>query len=304
MSRVGARRGFTLVELMLAGLITTFVLGVVSLSLSQLSRAKTGTKQQLEAYLRADSALTTLRRDLISTLRDRDLYWTRLLLTDAVAATPLGQLERDEILVFNAQLRPIRDLDFIGDGTEFETQYRVSDDALGPALWQRRDAVPDEFPRGGGVATPIAAGILALSLEVYDGEEWFPDWDSDFDGLPWAIRATVLASGHRDGQDPYDAPLAVLRTTIPLDRVPPPAEPPAPEETEEDLPETGEDGEAGGAGAGGAAPPPDLPAPPGGSGRGSAGGSGGGTVGGAGGGVRGGAGTAPPDSGGRAGGRN
>ncbi len=225
-----SRRGFTLVELMVAALMTAFVLGAVSMSLSQLSRAKSSAREQLTAHLRADAALNLVRREVITVLRDTDLFWTRLLITDYAVSSPEGPLDRDEILAFNSQIRPIRDLDFIGDGVEFETHLRIEEDADGIVLWHRRDAVPDEYPRGGGVATPVIDGVVSLGMEAYDGDLWYPSWDSDFDGLPLAIRVTVVASGCRDGQDPYDATLAILRTVIPIDRVPPPVEPPAEEE--------------------------------------------------------------------------
>ncbi len=225
-----SRRGFTLVELMIAAVMTAFVLGAVSLSLSQLSRAKSGAREQLTAHLRADAALNLVRREIITVLRDQDLFWTRLLVTDHAISSPFGQMDRDEILAFNSQLRPIRDLDFIGDGAEFETHVRIEEDANGIVLWHRRDAVPDKYPRGGGIATPVIDGVVSLGMEAYDGDLWYPSWDSDFDGLPLAIRVTVVASGCRDGQDPYDATLAILRTVIPIDRVPPPYEPPAEED--------------------------------------------------------------------------
>ena len=84
--------GFTLVELLLAGVITAFVLGAVSLCLRQLSDAKGSSRLQLQAYLRADSALSALRRDLVTLLRDQDLFWTRVLLLDGVV---YGHLDVD-----------------------------------------------------------------------------------------------------------------------------------------------------------------------------------------------------------------
>jgi hypothetical protein len=226
--------------MMLAGVITAFLLGAVSMSLSQLSQSRTRSRMHLEAHLRADTALSALRRNIASVLRDEDLFWTRLLLTDGATSTPIGVADRDEILVFNTRLRPIRDLDFVGDGMEFETQFRIEEDALGPVLWQRRDAVPDEYPRGGGVATPLVPGVISLSMEAYDGDLWYQDWDSDIDGLPLAVRATVIATGQSDGEDILNAPLATLRTVIPIDRVRPPVE-----ESEPELPLEGEQEEGG-----------------------------------------------------------
>ncbi len=260
--RNGPRRAFTLAELLVAGVIIAFVWGAVTTGLRQLAIARGATRTQLDAYLRADAALTHLRRDLCSVLRSDDLFWTRVLLTDGSVNMGRGYVDRDEILVFNSQVRPVRRIDYIGEGMEYETQYRIQDDDLGPVLWQRRDPVPDEYLLGGGVATPLADGIVSLAIQAYDGEQWYENWDSDIDGLPWALRVMVTASGHRPGEDPMEAPLAMLRTVIPIDRVPlPPTEEEGAEagggEAAGEPGETGDTGGASGSGGGdgGAAPP-------------------------------------------------
>jgi len=248
-NRIPVRRAFTLVEVMVAGVITALVLGSVSGSLAQLGRAKNTCKQRLEAYLRADAAMNALRRDIITVVRSDDLFDTRLLLYHDILSTPVGDVDRDEILIFNTRLRPVRDIStFTGEGMEYETQYRVEEDEFGPALWQRRDTLPDEYLQGGGMIKPAVENIVGLAIEAYDGDKWYEEWDSDYDGLPLAVRITVIASGCRDDQDVYDAPLAVLRTAVPIDRV---LQPKDHFEAEEALLRELEAEEAGEAGLGG-----------------------------------------------------
>lgn len=213
------RRCFTLVELIVAGVLTSFVLGSISVSLTNLVRAKTSSRQRLEAYLRADSALSMIRRDVVSIIRSDDLFWTRLLLIDGAKETPGGRMDRDEILIFNNRLKPVRQTEFNGEGMEYETQYRIQEDDLAPNLWSRRDPMPDEYPLGGGVATPVTNGMLGLKLEAYDGYQWHDQWDSDLEGLPLAIRITVTTSGDYIYEDVYDAPRATLRTVVSIDRI-------------------------------------------------------------------------------------
>jgi hypothetical protein len=165
-------------------------------------------------------ALNALRRDIVSVIRSDDLFDSQLLLYHDIIPTPAGDMDRDEILVFNTRLRAVRDLStFTGEGMEYESHYRIEEDEYGPALWQRRDALPDQYLQGGGMARPTVESIIGLAIEAYDGDQWYDEWDSDYDGLPLAVRITVTASGGREEDDPYQAPLAVLRTVVPIDRV-------------------------------------------------------------------------------------
>ncbi len=228
------RGGFTLIEVLLASIIATFVLGSIALTMTQLSRLKETSKLRLDAHLRAEAALNALRRDVASVIRSDDLYWTRLLIREGTVISPMGvDLMRDEILVFNNRLSAIQDLNFSGEGTQYETQYRIEETPLGTMLWQRRDPVPDENPLAGGIATPLVESVIAMKLEAYDGYEWTSQWDSDERGLPLAVRVTVMASGARSAETLYDGPFAQLRTVVPIDRVLPPLD--AMKPTKEEL---------------------------------------------------------------------
>ena len=245
--RRNARRGFTLLELILAGSISVLVLITVTTSLARIGQARLISQDKLIAYLRADSALQNLRRDAASTIRDSDLFNSRVLLINNSRSMNVGgnkmDLGRDDLLIFAHRLRPLGQIEYNGEGLEYETQYRVDDDQIGPALWQRRDPVPDDNPAGGGIATPITEGVIGLDIEGYDGESWYEDWDSDIDGLPWALRFTVTAVGAEDPANAYERPGSVvsLMTQVAIDRIIPPyEEPEEPEEEEEQLdPEAG-----------------------------------------------------------------
>lgn len=295
------RRAFTLVEVMVALVITAFVLGAIFLSLGQMTKARAASRQRMIAHVRADAALNAIRRDLASVIRSDDLFWTRLRITDGVGNAPFGRVDRDELLIFNTRLRPIRgDRDY-GEGIEYETQYRVSDEAGGTVLWQRRDAIPDEYPDGGGVVVPVVEGVVGVNFEAYDGESWLETWESDFSGLPYAVRITVTVP---ITESEYDRPV-VLRTVVSVDRVLPPFDTGLLEEEEGEgegtttpptnpgtTPPTNQGGGAGGGGGGGRGPvvvprgggrgpgggdrPPGGGAGGGGGGRGPGGGGGGG----------------------------
>ncbi|MHC5024862.1 MAG: prepilin-type N-terminal cleavage/methylation domain-containing protein, partial [Planctomycetota bacterium] len=218
-SRPRARRGFTLIELLIAGLVTAFVLSSISMTLANLGRSKSVSNHRLAAHLRADAALNAIRRDIASIVRTDDLFYTRFLLMHGETRVAGEMVERDELVMFCNRFRPLRDIDFHGEGLEYETQYRIEEDEFGPVLWLRRDALPDKYPLGGGVAAPVAEGIVSLRIEAFDGEQWNEEWESDEQGLPIAVRVTVIARGHAPADDFEHTPLATIRTVIPIDRI-------------------------------------------------------------------------------------
>ena len=212
------RRGFTLIELMVAGMMATIVLGGVTTALSQLGSSKSISRQRLEAFARCDTALRTIRRDVITLLRRGDLFYTRLLITDATHRFQGNILNKDELLLFDGTLRANKEIDFNGEGMEYETQFRLEQNDISSALWKSRDAILDDNPVGGGIATPIAEGIIGLEVEAFDGTTWFGEWDSDEMGIPEALRLTVSSTGMASSDELY-APQVTLRTVVPLDRV-------------------------------------------------------------------------------------
>ena len=159
------RRGFTLIELLVAGMMASIVIGGITTALSQLGSAKAVSRQRLEAFSRCDTAIRTLRRDIITTLRRGDLFDTRVLITDSTHKFQGNVLSKDELLVFDGSLRANKEIDFNGEGMEYETQFRIEPNDVSSALWKRRDAILDDNPIGGGMVTPIANGIIALEFE-------------------------------------------------------------------------------------------------------------------------------------------
>ncbi len=235
-----SRRGFTLIEVMLAILISAMVLGALWASMGQLTRSRNLSRQRLMAHLRADTALNAVRRDLASVLRSEDLFWTKLRIFDSSVPSAWGRLDRDDLLLFSSRMQLSRGIDlFVGEGSEYETQYRIAIDDAGPVLWQRRDRQADEYFDGGGVASPLVEGIIAFNVEAFDGEQWWNEWDSDERGLPRAVQVSIGASitGH-----PAERPV-VLRTVVSIDRVLPPFD--AFEEEEDGEEEESEDGGGG-----------------------------------------------------------
>ncbi|MBG83227.1 MAG: hypothetical protein CMJ40_01630 [Phycisphaerae bacterium] len=215
-----ARRGFTLVEIIVAGIIMAMLFAAITVSMGQVISARNSSRDRMEAFVRADAAMQSIRSDIASILRRNDLFQSWLKIEDDTYRLDGTELNQDWILLFNNHLRAIRTIDYNGEGIEYESSWQVIMDEDGPVLWQRRDAMPDTYPEAGGVITPKVEGILELDIEAWNGDQWMSTWDSDYDGMPYGIRVSITATGARPGEDPLDSPLAFLRTIIPIDRAP------------------------------------------------------------------------------------
>ncbi len=223
MARQRARRAFTLIEPGDRGHHRSHGAGRCDAGAQPLGKARNLSRDRVEAYQRAATAIEAVRTDVASTLRSDDLFDCRFLLTQRNTRSR-GYDRSASLLVFSS-LRPIRTIEYQGEGLEYETAYRVEDDELGAALWRRRDPVPDDVPDGGGMAEPVADGIVGLRIEASKGDgAWMEEWDSDYDGLPKpGARVTVTATGAPlGGEATRMTPEVTLSTMVALDRVVPP----------------------------------------------------------------------------------
>ena len=91
------------------------------------------------------------------------------------------------------------------EGDQREVQYQLKADERGGGgliLWRRFDVALDDAVDGGGVASPMMSGVVSLELRAMERDKWKLSWDSDSDGLPWAVRVQVVA---RDESGKYEA---------------------------------------------------------------------------------------------------
>ncbi len=218
--RQPGRRGFTLVELVVAAVVSALLAVATAGSLSSILRARTRAEAREAAFSRADLAAARIARDLQSLARDPDLTYAHLSITPGG-----GQDPQDSILMFVRSLSTARNFEDLAEGGLYEVAYRVSADpsGVGPSLWRRVDPAFDPALDGGGIATSLVKGVVSLRLEATDGADWFTDWQSDRDGLPHAVRITATAVDDRN------LIRSTARRVVAIDRVPLP--PPTDETT-------------------------------------------------------------------------
>ena len=93
--------GFTVIELVIAIAVGAIVVVTIGSVLSRVSQTRDIARAQLDAVSRANAALDALRSDLVSVIRDEDLYNSRVLLLDGTGYSTVGPADRDEVLVYN-----------------------------------------------------------------------------------------------------------------------------------------------------------------------------------------------------------
>lgn len=212
------RPGFTLAELIVAAVIVAFIAATTTAALSQAIRARDSAAAHSSAFARACAAADRIARDLENVTRDHEPLHVRVVVTDGQA----GGNPADSLLLFSRTTRRVRPPILAGsndppEGAEAEIAYRLEPDSARPGLftlWRRADPVPDDVPDGGGVASPVAAGIVSLSIQAADSAAWYDQWDSDYSGYPHLVRVTVVAADDRSRAT------AAARRTIALDRTP------------------------------------------------------------------------------------
>jgi prepilin-type N-terminal cleavage/methylation domain-containing protein len=245
-----ARRGLTLLELIVGIVIIGLVSAATALAVSQSVKASAAAESRERVRNAAHLAVERVAQDVAGVLRDGDLYYARVLLKDGEAEL-LGVAGRreivraDELLLFTQTPVAARssnrgELGERSEGGEFEVQYRLATRSSGVGgreysdrgrvfaedatdgesgvLWRRVDPQPDETPEGGGVVVPVMEAVTEFSVEALDVDRWVDEWDSDEQGYPHALRITVRVTEPRTFGSPRRE--AYARRTVAIDRVP------------------------------------------------------------------------------------
>ena len=214
MTRHANRRGFTAAELVVGIVIIAMIAVSTTTVMSRLVASREAVASNRQAFARASDAAGRIALDISNAVRDAEQQQCKVQVIDSGTSGP----PRDGVLVLMRSLRGVRVAATRGsasEGDEFEAQFRLQQGDGGMMdLWRRVDPALDETIDGGGVASPVVAGLKSLSIEAFDGNKWFAAWDSDNDGLPHALRIVVTARSDNARTE------ATVRRVVAIDRVP------------------------------------------------------------------------------------
>lgn len=200
--RLDARRGLTLVELVVSAMLVVGVVGSTCLCLITGQKAGDEAERRMGVVQAARVALDRMTGDLRLACR-LDADFALIGMTREQDGFASGNID-----FATHNWRPRHP----GEADRCEVSYFVDrdPDTGDLALFRRRDPTPDEEPLAGGYREEIAVGVRAFRLEYYDGATWFDEWGSATEdtgdtgsftnrtddiayesGLPHAVRITL-----------------------------------------------------------------------------------------------------------------
>ena len=190
-------KGFTLVEVLVASTISSFIALVAVGALKAIVDSSHAVHQITETRAEVRFAARMLARDLANLYRDPDSEGMKLIGVSQGADT-----SSPAYLTFYAVGRSKARADQ-PEGDVYEVEYvlaRRQDEELSAepgeesmVLFRRLWPNPDEDRTPGGVLTTIAENISVFHIRFFDGEQWGGEWSEEMESIPQLIEVTVAA---------------------------------------------------------------------------------------------------------------
>lgn len=217
------RAGFTLMEVILATLITALVAAALFASLSIVFRVKRSAEEQLAGRAQLRSAIDAIRRDLVGVPPPTGLVAGPMIGVDSFLASGAeGDYLAYSTPYTAANTLTDADADAAAAGADYEQVVLfLAEDADDPGYYKlvraatRNPLVTAEQP---GTQRVLARRIVSMNLNYYDGSSWYAEWDSAQreDELPLAVELVLVVQPPRrdTGREPSDDELDEDRQTV------------------------------------------------------------------------------------------
>jgi type II secretion system protein J len=188
MQRLYKRKGFTLVEIMIASLLGSFIMLVAVGAL----RAITATSERMSGVVDTASevrfAAKEIETDLINFYRDSNSLYHKLV--GEIEETPEGNLAS---ITFYTVGRTKARFDQ-PEGDIYEVEYYLLKDNGQSRLERRLWPNPDKDSKPAGILTQLAENIDLFAVRYFDGQKWYDQWSSEqMETLPDLVEVTLLA---------------------------------------------------------------------------------------------------------------
>ncbi|MHC4366917.1 MAG: type II secretion system protein GspJ [Planctomycetota bacterium] len=182
------RTGFTLVEVLVASTIGSFIALVAVGSLRVIIGGAEAVDNNINAAAEVRFAVNMIARDLINLYRDEEIANTKFIGTVEDTEGGTGT----SYLVFYALGRTKARVDQ-PEGDIYEVEYYLAQDEETSALMRRLWPNPNDQLEPGGILTVIAEDIEMFQITYFDGEEWADEWPEEIQALPALVEITIVA---------------------------------------------------------------------------------------------------------------
>ncbi|HTA31529.1 MAG TPA: prepilin-type N-terminal cleavage/methylation domain-containing protein, partial [Candidatus Cybelea sp.] len=218
------QRAFTLIELTISAGVASIILVAAYLCLSAGVASQKMIEPRTQVLQSARVALAMMSADLRSACSlcpDFDFVGEE---------RTLGEMQADNLDFATHYYMPAR----ANEGDYCQVSYFVdkSRGTNGFSLWRRRNPHIAPDPLTGGSREEIVPGLRGLTLEYYDGLDWYDTWgDANVDkkvkytttpppnlsGFPEAVRITLLLDPNPDKYTVKREPPLVFQTVVRLE---------------------------------------------------------------------------------------
>ncbi len=191
------KKGFTLLEVMVASVIGAFIAMVSVGALRAVTAGQEMVNTNIAAADELRYAVELIRSDLANVYRDGSAEAMKFVGTFA---------DTDDNMMTSLTMRIVSIANTRRsqpEGDIHEVQYYLMAEEGKSALMRRLypvvgTEVEEELP--GGVLTAIAENIVGFELMYFDGEEWVPEWPAEQNRLPQMVEIVLATAEEKQGR--------------------------------------------------------------------------------------------------------
>jgi len=193
MQKAMKRKGFTLVEVLLASIIGLFIATMAIGALKAISTSAEMIDKGIEESGEVRFAAKMIAGDLMNLYRDTEAENMEFFGT--IEETGDGPVSR---LTFYTVGR-VKARAPQPEGDVYEVEYSLVKTEEKSVLFRRLWPNPNKQSEPGGVLSVIAEDIELFEVSYFDGEQWQMEWPIESRGLPAMVRVNI-ASGQTEQQ--------------------------------------------------------------------------------------------------------